>query len=234
MSETGVWEALWLSIRVAVVATAVVACVAVPLAWGVSSGWRRTGAPARAGRGMRRGGWGWWGGGGVELAVLLPLVLPPTVVGYVLLVVFGRQGPLGGVVPVVFEFWGAVLAGAVVALPMLYVPARAAFAAIDRDLLDAAVVMGASRWRLFWSVGIPLARPGLAAGLVLALARALGEFGATVMVLGFQPDRQTLSIAVYAAWAGGDLAAAVPFVAALAVCSVGLLLTYNAVLSQGR
>jgi molybdate transport system permease protein len=136
------------------------------------------------------------------------------------------------VVPVVFEYWGAVLAGAVVALPMLYVPARAAFAAIDRDLLDAAVVMGASRGGLFWSVGIPLARRGLAAGLVLALARALGEFGATVMVLGLQPGKQTLSIAVYAAWAGGDLAAAVPFVAALVVCSVGLLMAYHAVVRE--
>ena len=145
----------------------------------------------------------------LEAAVLVPLVLPPTVVGLAGVYVLGRQGLgrwLGS--GLLFRVEAAVLVGAVVALPLIYLPSRAAFRGVPAELDDAARVAGASGGSLFWRVHAPLARRGIAAGLVLGLARVLGEFGATMMVLGWQPGRETLSIAIYAAFERGDLAAA--------------------------
>ena len=234
---TGVWAAAALSGRIAAVATAVTLVLAVPLAWGMAR-WRF------AGRGL------------VEGVVLMPVVLPPTVVGYVLLVVFGANGVvnrallalfgtdgvLGGVLgpaagrflpfSFAFTFTGAVVAAVVVALPLFYLPAKAAFAAVDRDLEDVATLMGATRWQTFWHVSVPLARRGLVSGTVLAFARALGEFGATVMVFGWQPGRLTLPISVYAEFDHGDLSTAWPAVAVMAGASLGLVLLYNALATR--
>ncbi len=198
---------LRLSLEVATLATLLAAAVAVPLAWAIGT---------RSHRGLSRI---------VEALVLLPLVLPPTVVGYAGVLVLGRHGPAGWLgFPLVFTLPAAVLAAALVALPLVYLPVRAAFEALDADLLDAARLMGAGRWKLFAHVALPLARGGLAAGLVLGFARALGEFGATLMVFGWQPGRTTLPIAIYAAFERGDLAAAATPAACLAALALAAVL----------
>lgn len=125
----------------------------------------------------------------VELLVTLPVVLPPVVIGYALLKALGRSGPIGGVleavgVQIVFTWKGAALAQAAVAMPLLVLTLRAAFASVDQELEQDAFLNGARRLRVFWSITLPLAWHGVAAGCVLALARALGEFGATIIVAG--------------------------------------------------
>jgi molybdate transport system permease protein len=139
---------------------------------------------------------------------------------------------VAGEYSVVFRFEGAVLAALVVALPMLYMPAKAAFASVDRDLEDAALTMGAGRLQVFWHVSIPLARRGLFSGLLLAFARALGEFGATLMVFGWQPGPVTLPISIYADYEQGDLAHATAAVVALSLISLALVLAYNVTLAK--
>jgi molybdate transport system permease protein len=207
---------LALSVRIAVAATALVVLVGVPLAFAMS---RHRRFPGRS---------------LVEGLILMPLVLPPTVVGYVLIMLLGARGWFGRWLDqafgysIVFRFEGAVLAAAIVALPMLYMPAKAAFASVERELEDIAIVMGANRLQLFWHVSIPLARRGLASGVLLAFARALGEFGATVMVFGWQPGRVTLPISIYAAYEQGELETAGLAVLALCAVSLGLVMAYNA------
>jgi molybdate transport system permease protein len=134
---------------------------------------------------------------------LLPMVLPPTVVGFFLLLLFGRDGPLGRLLMhlgaiVVFSWPATVIAATVVSFPLVYVTARASLAQVDAALLDAARTLGASEWRVFRRVVLPLAAPGILAGATLAFARALGEFGATLMLAGNIPGRtQTLPVAIY-------------------------------------
>ncbi|BAM04073.1 molybdate ABC transporter permease subunit [Phycisphaera mikurensis] len=203
---------LRLSLEVALLATLLAAALAVPLAWAARAGRRRRRATRI-----------------VEAAVLLPLVLPPTVVGYAGVRILGRDGPAGWLgVPLVFTLPAAVLAAALVALPLVYLPTRAAFDALEPDLLDAGRQLGAGRYALLRHVAFPLARAGLAAGLVLGFARALGEFGATVMVFGWQPGRTTLPIAIYAAFERGDLRAAAAPAACLALLALGAVLLERA------
>jgi molybdate transport system permease protein len=214
---TELWPALSLSLRVASVATLIACLAAVPLAFGLAR--RRF-----VGKSL------------VEGLILMPLVLPPTVVGYVILIVLGAQGwlaPLLGGYSIVFRFEGAVLAAVVVALPMIYLPAKAGFASVERELEDIATVMGASRLQLFRHVSVPLAARSLASGVVLGFARALGEFGATVMVFGWQPGRLTLPISIYADYEQGNLADATAAVATLSIMSLALVMLYNAS-SAGR
>jgi molybdate transport system permease protein len=134
---------------------------------------------------------------------LLPMVLPPTVVGFFLLLLFGRNGPLGKLLLhfgaiVVFSWPATVIAATVVSFPLVYITARGALAQVDSALLDAARTLGASEWRVFRRVALPLAAPGILAGATLAFARALGEFGATLMLAGNIPGRtQTLPVAIY-------------------------------------
>lgn len=141
----------------------------------------------------------------------LPMVLPPTVVGYYLLVLFGRQGALGQwlhntfQINLIFTWQGAVLAAVVVTFPLIVKPARAAFENINPQLEQAARTLGLPEWAIFVRVTLPLAWRGILAGLLLAFARALGEFGATLMIAGSIPNEtQTLSIAVYEAVQAGD------------------------------
>ncbi|MEM8874329.1 MAG: molybdate ABC transporter permease subunit [Planctomycetota bacterium] len=201
-------QSAWLSLQVASAATMLAALIAVPLAWFVA---------------RRRLRW-------LEVAVLLPVVMPPTVVGFALVVLLGNRGPAGWLgVPMVFTVGGAIIAAAVVALPLVYLPTRAAFAAIDPDLRDATRILGASRSQSLWHVDLPLARHGIAAGLLLGFARGLGEFGATLMVLGWLPGKTTLPIAVYAAFERGDLIAAAYPAGLLAMLAVLLVIAHNAV-----
>jgi molybdate transport system permease protein len=208
---TELWPALWLSIRIASAATVCACLIAVPLAYWLA---------------RRR----FVGKSFIEGLILMPIVLPPTVVGYVILMVFGARGWfaswLGGY-SIVFKFEGAVLAAAVVAMPLLYLPAKAGFASVERELEDIARLMGANRLQLFWHVSMPLARRGLVSGVVLGFARALGEFGATVMVFGWQPGRITLPISIYADYEQGNLANATAAVLALSAISFGLVMLYN-------
>ncbi len=178
------------------------------------------------------------GKGLVELGVMLPVVVPPVVTGYVLLKLLGRNGPFEGILPgagvipgmipgmipgaggVVFTWVGAAIAQAVVAFPFLVLTLRVAFAGVDPDLEKAAHTFGAGRWRTFWSVTLPLSWHGLAAGCLLAFARALGEFGATIIVAGnIEGQTRTLPLAIYAALQtpGGDATAT-----GLVVIAVGL------------
>lgn len=134
---------------------------------------------------------------------ILPLVLPPTVVGFLLLVLFGRHGPLGQLLTllgttVIFSWSATVIASTVVAFPLMYRTALGAFEQVDPDLLDAARTMGVSESSIFTRITIPLAWPGIVAGTILAFARALGEFGATLMLAGNIPGRtQTIPLAIF-------------------------------------
>jgi molybdate transport system permease protein len=140
----------------------------------------------------------------VETAVNLPLVLPPVVTGYLLLVAFGRNGPLGAIleqtlgVRLIFDWKGAALAAAVVSFPLLVRPIRLAFASIDDRLIQAARTLGAGPFDAFWTIMLPLARPGILSGCALALARSMGEFGATIMIAGNIPGQtRTISLEIY-------------------------------------
>ncbi len=175
----------WLSIRVASLATVLIVAVGMPLALALA----RLHFP---GKSLLAG------------VLLLPLVLPPTVLGYCLLIVLGRRAPLGHWlehalgITLVFHWSGAVVASAVTAFPLFLLPARGAFEAIDPALEDVARLLGRRELSVFFSVTFPLAWRGLAAGIVLAFARALGDFGATLMVAGdIRGATQTAALAIY-------------------------------------
>src|ERR1700688_2221726 len=190
------WSPLWISLATSVAATAIT------LAAGLAAAvWRerRTGAAMAL----------------IDGIFLLPLVLPPTVVGFLLLLLFGRNGPLGKLLlqfgaTVVFSWPATVIAATVVAFPLMYVTARAALEQVDPHLLQAARTLGASEARIFREVTLPLAWPGVLAGTILSFARALGEFGATLMVAGNIPGRtETIPIAIYFAVEGDDIRRAI-------------------------
>lgn len=140
----------------------------------------------------------------------LPMVLPPTVVGFFLLLAFGKRSAIGRFllqfdITLVFTWKAAVIAAIAVSLPLMYRTARGAFEQVPPHILDAARTLGVSEWRIFWYVLVPNARAGLLAGLVLAFTRALGEFGATIMFAGNIPGvTQTMSTAIYAAVQAND------------------------------
>ena len=147
----------------------------------------------------------------LDVLLTMPLVLPPTVTGYYLVVLFGRHGVLGGPLyeltgwSFMFNWWGAVLASTVVALPLMFKTARAAIESVEERYVDAARMLGYSEWQVFLRVVLPLSRGGLIAGAVLSFARAVGEFGATLMVAGNIPgNTDTVPIAIYGAAASGD------------------------------
>jgi molybdate ABC transporter permease protein len=154
--------------------------------------------------------WGYRGKGRslIEGLLISPLILPPTVVGFLLLLLFGKNGPLGQLLPadltIVFTWYAAVLTATVVAFPLMYKTTLGAFEQIDIDLQRAARTLGASESAIFWRITFPLALPGILAGTTLAFARALGEFGATLMLAGNIPGQtQTIPMAIYFAVEGG-------------------------------
>jgi len=205
-------SALALSLRVAVVATLLNAAIGIPLAYVLAR--RRF-----RGRGL------------LDLLVTLPLVLPPTVTGYYLIVLLGRRGWLGGPIygltgwSITFTWYAAVIAATIMALPLLVRTARAAIESVDRDLEKAAFTLGRSEWRTALEVTLPLARNGILAGLVLAFARALGEFGATLMLAGNIPGRTTtVPLAIYTSVQTGETGDALVLVAMLTVLSCVVLI----------
>ena len=145
-----------------------------------------------------------------DAVITLPLVLPPTVVGFFLLLLLGKRSAIGSALlaldlPLVFTWRAAVIAAVIVSLPLMYRTARGAFEAIDQNMIHAAQTLGVSNGRIFWRIIVPNARHGILAGLVLSFARALGEFCATVMFAGNIPGRtQTMSTAIYAAVQAND------------------------------
>ena len=211
--ETG--DALLLSLRVAVLATLLNAILGVPLAW------------ALARRRFR-------GRAVVDLLVTVPLILPPTVTGYYLIVLFGRRGWLGAPLyqltgwSVAFTWYAAVLAATIMALPLLVRTAKAAFESVDRDLERAAYTLGRSELRTALEVTLPLARNGILAALVLAFARALGEFGATLMLAGNIPGKTaTVPLAIYTAVQTGEDTVALVLVGILTVLSCLVIVAAN-------
>ncbi|MEL7565262.1 MAG: molybdate ABC transporter permease subunit [Dehalobacterium sp.] len=163
----------------------------------------------------------------------LPLVLPPTVVGFFLLLIFGKNSFIGQILAffdagVVFSWVGAVIASTVVSFPLMYRTVRGAFEQIDISLVYAARTLGMSERRIFWRLIIPLSWPGIAAGAILAFARALGEFGATIMLAGNIPGKtRTMSVAVYSAVQAGDRALAYRWVAVIMVISFVIIILLN-------
>ena len=208
---------LWLTLKVAGVATLVTFIVGVNLAFLV--------ARSR-----------FWGREGLDALCTLPLVLPPTVLGYYLIVLIGRQGWLGRWlqetwgIALIFTWQGAVLAAAVVSLPLIFKSARAAFEEVNPELENAARTLGLSETAVFFRVSLPLAWRGILAGAMLAFARAMGEFGATLMVAGNLPGKtQTLSLAVYdAVQAGNDAGATVLVIIISTLCVTILVVSGKA------
>ncbi|HWK69630.1 MAG TPA: molybdate ABC transporter permease subunit [Burkholderiaceae bacterium] len=201
---------LLLSLKVAGWATFLSTVLGVSVAYGLSR-WRSAWSDA------------------MDAVLTLPLVLPPTVIGYYLLVLLGRRGWLGSTladwgIVLVFTWQGAVIAATVVAFPMVLKAARAAFESVDPALENGAQVLGISAAGTFFRVTLPLALPGILAGVFLAFARALGEFGATLMIAGSIPGKtQTLSIAIYEAVQAGNDSVANVLVAVTSLTCVAVL-----------
>jgi molybdate transport system permease protein len=206
------WFPLLLSLRVAALATLITTVVGVAGAYALAR-------------------WQFPGRGMIEAIASLPIVLPPTVLGYYLLVAVGRRSPIGQAweavtgSPLVFTWQAAVLAAAVASLPYCLRAARAAIAAVDVAYEEAARVAGVHGWRLAVTVTLPLAGRGIIAGISLAFARALGDFGTTIMVAGNIPGRtQTMPIAVYDRVQAFDYSSAGVLAAVLAAVAVVVLL----------
>ncbi len=168
----------------------------------------------------------------VETLLTLPLVLPPTVVGFLLIVVFGINSPIGKLIeqvfgsPLIFSWWAAVIAASVVAFPLMYQSAKTGFLSIDPGAEEAARVDGANEWKVFLYVTLPLSAKTLITGLILSFARALGEFGATLMFAGNLPGKtQTAPTAIYVALESGNMESAWLWVIAMVGISFLMLLS---------
>ncbi|MZQ75327.1 MAG: molybdate ABC transporter permease subunit [Peptoclostridium sp.] len=169
----------------------------------------------------------------LDSILTLPMILPPTVAGFFLLVLLGKRGFVGRLLErmdmsLIFTWQAAMIAAAVVAFPLMYKTARSAFEQIDRNVLDAARLLGASEWKVFLSVAVPMAWPGIVAGFLLSFARALGEFGATMMVAGNIPGRtQTIPLAIFFAAEGGDMKQAYAWVMLIFAISLAMMALMN-------
>jgi molybdate transport system permease protein len=208
------WFPLWLSLRVAVLSTAISLAAGLWLAWLLAN---------REFRGKEA----------LDAAVTLPLVLPPTVLGFYLLVVLGRESGLGRLYewitggPLVFTWQAAVIAALFHSTPLLIKSARAALESVDRTYERAARNLGASEWAVFRRVSLPLARRSILAAAALAFARSLGDFGVTIMIAGNIPGRtQTVAVAIYDAVEGGN--GALARILVLVVSAVALAILYLA------
>lgn len=209
------WTAILLSVRVAVVATLIATPLGIAVAWFLA---RRD----------------FWGKAILDALIYLPLVLPPVVTGYLLLLTFGRRGLVGGWLAdhlgIVFAFrWtGAALACGVMSFPLLVRPIRLSIDAIDMKLEQAAETLGAAPWRVFLTVTLPLALPGILAGMILGFAKALGEFGATITFVSNIPgETQTISAAIYSLiqTPAGDTAAMRLVVVSIVIAVLALILS---------
>ncbi|MEM6425700.1 MAG: molybdate ABC transporter permease subunit, partial [Cyanobacteria bacterium P01_D01_bin.128] len=192
---------LWISLKTAIASTLLAAGLGI-----LAARWMLSYRGKRSGYGL------------IDGLLTLPLVLPPTVVGFLLLVLLGKHSPLGQIldrlgVSVIFTWAAVVIAATVVAFPLMYKTVLGAFEQVDPTLLNSARTLGASERRIFWQILLPLAGPGVLAGTVLAFARALGEFGATLMVGGSIPGvTQTMPIAIFFAAEAGRMGVALTWV----------------------
>jgi molybdate transport system permease protein len=209
------WFPLWLSLRVAFISTALSLAAGLWIAYVLAN---------REFRGKEV----------LDAAVTLPLVLPPTVLGYYLLVLLGHASPIGKLweavfgSPLVFTWKAAVVAALLHSLPLLVKSARAALESVDRSCERAARTLGASEWRLFWRVTLPLAQKSILAATALAFARSLGEFGATLMVAGSIPGKtQTMAVAIYDAVEAGNGTVALTLVLVISVVALTILTLAN-------
>lgn len=208
------WYPLWNSLRIAAISCALVFFTGIFAAHYV----------ARLPRALK---------GLLDVVLTLPMVLPPTVCGYFLLLLFGAQRPLGVFlaqfgIRFVMTWYGGVLTAAVVAFPLMYRTARGAFESFDETLADAGKTLGLSNAYIFWRVRMPCCRQGILAGTVLAFARALGEYGATSMLIGYTPGRTaTISTTVYQLWRTYDNVGATRWVLVNLAISTAVLLTVN-------
>jgi molybdate transport system permease protein len=214
--------ALWLTLKVAAWATLVALLLGVIFGFAIAR--------------MR-----WAGRRLIEAVLTLPMVLPPTVMGYYLIVLLGTHGPLGGWlhehfgITLMFTWQGAVVASSVVALPLVFISARAAFENVDATFEKAARVLGAGELKVFLRVTLPLAMRGIVAGTMLAFARAMGEFGATLMIAGNIPGKtQTLSLAVYDAVQSGNDELANVLVVVISVLCIVILVSAGRLLEPRR
>nr|WP_295973100.1 molybdate ABC transporter permease subunit [uncultured Bacillus sp.] len=170
-----------------------------------------------------------------ETFLMLPMVLPPTVIGFFLVVIFGKNSPIGQAFewlfhqPIIFTWWAAVIASAVVAFPLIYQSAKSGFEGVNSDIEEAARVDGAGEWRIFLFITIPLASKALISGSILSFARALGEFGATLMFAGNIPGKtQTIPTAIYIAIDSGNMTMAWLWVISIVIISFVMMLTVRA------
>lgn len=205
------WDALRLSLQTAIASTVAATLIGIPIAWRLS----------------RLHG---WAHDLLSTGVLVPMVLPPTVLGYYLLLAVGRNSPVGEALDALFGFsfvfgWsGAVLAAFFVSVPFLIRTAQAGFESVDHALEDAARTLGQTEWVVFTRITLPLASRAVVTGISLALARAIGEFGATLMVAGSIPGRtRTMPIAIYEAVLTGRTSEAQVLALALTFAAAGLL-----------
>jgi len=205
------WRPIWLSLQVSFTATLFSIMVGLIIAWVLAK-------KTFPGKNL------------VDALLMQPLVIPPTVLGYYLLVMFGRSSALGGWLEewfgltLVFTWRGAVLAATVASMPLFIKPTRAALEGVDSQLENAARLLGKTEWIVFRTITLPLAWRGIVAGGVMAFARAMGDFGTTLMVAGNIPgNTQTVSIAIYDAVQSGNLEQANALVLLVTVFSVGVL-----------
>ena len=209
------WFPLWNSLRIAGISTVIIFFVGIFAAYYI----------AKAPRAVK---------GVLDVVLTLPLVLPPTVVGYLLLRVLGPKRIIGAWVLAAFGFkmtmtwWSAIFATTVVIFPLMYRTARGAFEAFDETLAYSGQTLGLSNRYIFWRIRMPYCRQGILAGTVLAFARALGEYGATSMIAGYTPGRTaTISTTVYQLWRTNDDAAALGWVLINMAISAVVLLAVN-------
>ncbi|MCG7385398.1 molybdate ABC transporter permease subunit [Paenibacillus sp. ACRRY] len=210
------WSAFWspvrLSLQVALLSSIIAALLGIAVAWQMSR---------RSFRGKIV----------LETVFMLPLVLPPTVVGFLLLVLLGRKSLLGQWIeaifsaPVIFSWWAAVIASVVVAFPLIYQTMKSGFSGIDKDLEDAGRSIGANEWQVFRYISLPLAGRALMTAFILGFARALGEFGATLMIAGNIPGKtQTVPTAIYVAVDSGNQTMAWAWTGSIIIISFVMLL----------
>ena len=207
------WSPLWISVQVAVLATVCSVILGTALAYGVMK--------LKKLRPL------------ADAVLTLPLVLPPTVVGFFLLILLGKNSVIGQFfneigLPFIFTMRGAVAAAFVVSFPLMYRSARGAMEQMDRQLLYAARTLGANEGKIFFRVILPNCRSGIFAGTILAFARAMGEFGATIMLAGNIPGKtQTMALAVYTAVQGGNREEAFQWAVIIVLMSAAAILAIN-------
>ncbi len=204
----------WISLKITFTATIIIFFIGLTVAWLMTN---------------YRGRWKAL----IDGILTLPLVLPPTVAGFAILLLIGNNGPVGNFlelfgVNIIFSWYAAVIASVIVAFPLMYKTAKGAFEQIDPNIIGAARTLGASEWKVFWRVAVPLAWPGIAAATTLAFARSLGEFGATLMVAGSIPGKtQTIPIAIYFATQGGEMQVALIWVLIIFAISLTVIVLTN-------